>query len=154
MTRVSRTSDSSVRWIGILALLAALAGASALAACGSSGATAPGDSPAGAVTVAITGALPKDARTEPPWNGRFVQVTVRTASPAAMAARDWSVFVNGSKQPLARPPDILPYAADAATVAFLFRAPYGDLGTYRFRVVYSPPGGPKAERAWRYDWAP
>ena len=79
-------------------------------------------------------------------------MAVRTPSPDEMAPGDWSVFVNGKEQPLAKQPDILPYAADAATVAFVFREPYGDLGEYRFRVVYSPPSGRKIERSWRYQW--
>jgi hypothetical protein len=152
MTRVSRHADPDVRRLGLL--LVTLAAALALAACGSSGSAASGAWPGGAKTVAITGGLPKDAATEPPWNGRFVQVDVRAPSPAKLAPEDWSVSVNGKRQPLARPPDIHPYAADAATVVFIFAAPYGDLGKYRFRVAYKPAGGSNVVRSWRYDWAP
>jgi hypothetical protein len=153
MTRVSRHADPDVCRLGLL-LLVTLAAALALAACGSSGTAASGASPGAAKTVAITGGLPKDASTEPPWNGRFVQVDVRAPSPEKLAPDDWSVSVDGKKQQLAQSPDIHPYAADAATVVFIFAAPYGDLGEYRFRVVYAPAGGPKVVRSWRYDWAP
>jgi hypothetical protein len=156
MTRVSPGPASGVRFVAALLLvLAALAGASSLAGCDSSGTTTSGASPATATAVAITAGLPQDAATEPPWNGRFVQVTVRAPKPAALAASDWSVSVNGKEQPLEKPPDIHPYEADAATVVFIFQAPFGDLGkTYRFRVVYSPPNGPTVKRSWDYDWTP
>jgi hypothetical protein len=62
--------------------------------------------------------------------------------------------VNRTKQPLAKPPEIHPYASDAATVAFVFVEPFEDSGDYRFRVVYSPPDGPKVARSWLYKWAP
>jgi hypothetical protein len=153
MSRVSRESDFRLR-CGSLLLPALVALAGALAACGSSG-TAASDGPSARATgVAITAVLPKDAASEPPWNGRFVQATVRAPSPAAMAADDWSVSVNGEKQELEKPPDINLFASDAATVVFIFKAPFGDLGAYRFRVAYSPPGGPKVVRSWRYEWAP
>ena len=35
----------------------------------------------------ITKWMPKDASSEPPWNGRFVQVNVRVAKPGAMRTR-------------------------------------------------------------------
>ena len=128
-TWLRRQPASGGRRIGLLLVLfAALAGAVALAACGSSGTAAQGGPSPGAETVSITGGLPQDAATEPPWNGRFVQVIVRAPSPAEMAARDWSVFVNGEKQQLAQPPDIHRYAAGAATVVFIFGAPDGVLG--------------------------
>jgi hypothetical protein len=90
----------------------------------------------------------------PPWNGRFVQVTVRAPSPQKLAASDWSVYVDGKEQRLAGPPNILPYAPDAATVAFVFATPFTDFVDYRFRVVYAPGGGRKVERSWLYKWAP
>jgi hypothetical protein len=156
MTRVSRDCASGVRCIAVLLLaLAALAGAATLAACGSSGTTASGASPAGATTVAITAGLPQDAATEPPWNGRFVQATVRAPDPTALAASDWSVFVNGKEQELEKPADILPFAPDAATVVFIVRTPFGEIGKkYRFRVVYAPPKGPAVKRSWDYEWTP
>ena len=155
MTRVRRSSAWDSRSLGLLlVLVTALAGAGALSACTSSGTTASSDASAGAKAVRITAGLPKDAAAEPPWNGRFVQVSVSGPSPEKMAASDWSVFVNSKKQPLAKPPDILPYAPDAATVAFVFVEPFGDLGDYRFRVVYSPAGGPRVARSWLYKWAP
>jgi hypothetical protein len=156
MTRVSRDCASGVRCIAALLLvLAALAGAAALAACGSSGKTASGASPTGARTVAITAGLPQDAATEPPWNGRFVQATVRAPDPTALAANDWSVFVNGKEQQLEKPADINPFAPEAATVVFILRAPFGEIGKkYRFRVVYSPPKGQPVKRSWDYDWTP
>jgi hypothetical protein len=156
MTHVSRDSPSGARRIAVLLLaLATLAGAATLAACGSSGTTVSGASSAGAKTVAITAGLPQDAATEPPWNGRFVQATVRAPDPAALAASDWSVFVNGKKQELEKPADILPFAPDAATVVFIVRTPFGEMGKkYRFRVVYSPPKGPAVKRLWDYDWTP
>jgi maltose-binding protein MalE len=145
----SRTAER-----GLLApLLAALAllAACALAACGSSGSPS-ADSSAAAVKTAITAWMPKDASSEPPWNGRFVQVDVTTAEPDAMRAEDWRIFVNGNEPKLDKPASILPYAPHAATVAFVFRAPYGDAGTYAFRVVYAPKDGAKVERAWEYEW--
>ena len=40
-------------------------------------------------------------------------------------------------------------------MVFVFQAPFGDLGKkYRFRVVYSPPEGPKVKRSWDFDWTP
>ena len=39
-----------------------------------------------------------------------------------------------------------------ATVEFVFRTQYTDLGTYKFRVAYTPKDGPKVERAWDYKW--
>jgi len=121
----------------------------ALAACGSSG-SSPGSSPAAVVKTAITAGIPKDESSEPPWNGRYVQVDVTTAKPGAMRASDWHVFVNGKEPKLEKPTNILPYSTHAALVAFVFQAPYTDFGTYRFRVVYSPGGGPKVERSWDY----
>ncbi len=154
MTPTSRHPDTGVRRIGLLLVVLILgAGQLALAACGSSGTTESASSP-GTKTLAITAVLPKDAATEPPWNGRFVQVTVHAPSPEKLAAGDWSVFVDGKERALASPPNILPFAPDAAMVAFVFREPFVDLRGYRFRVVYSPKGGPKVDRSWRYDWAP
>ena len=92
----------------LLLLVAALAGPSQLSACASSGTTASSDASAGAEAVTITAALPKDAAAEPPWNGRFVQVSVSGPSPEKMAASDWSVFVERQEAALAKPPDILP----------------------------------------------
>ena len=154
MTRVSRQSCLRLGRIAlVIAALAAPAGVVALAACGSSG-TAESASPPGAKTAAITAVLPKDVAAEPPWNGRFVQVTVQAPSPEKLAASDWSVFVDGKERALASPPNILPFAPDRAMVAFVFREPFVDLRGYRFRVVYSPKGGPKVDRSWQYDWAP
>jgi hypothetical protein len=156
MTRVSRDFAPVVRCIAVrLLVLAALASAATLAACGSSGTTASGASAAGTKTVAITAGLPQDAATEPPWNGRFIQATVRAPDPAALAASDWGVFVNGKEQELEKPADILPFAPDAATVVFILRTPFGEIGKkYRFRVVYSPPKGAAVKRSWDYDWTP
>ncbi|HEY5169426.1 MAG TPA: hypothetical protein VIK03_08565, partial [Thermoleophilia bacterium] len=78
----------------------------------------------------------------------------RATKPGAMAAKDWSVFVDGKEQQLAGPPNILPYAPDAATVAFVFATPFTDFVDYRFRVVYAPDSGRKVERSWLYKWAP
>ena len=153
MPRVSRQSGWRIARVALLLALAALAGAVALTACGASGTTASGASP-GAKAVTITAGLPKDASTEPPWNGRFVQVTVRAPSPEKMAAGDWHVFVNGKERSLASPPNILPYAPGTATVAFVFAAPFTDFVDYRFRVAYAPQGGKKVERSWLYKWAP
>lgn len=136
----------SVLFIAALALLVACA----LAACGSDSPSP--DSSAAVVKTAITAWMPKDAASEPPWNGRFVQVDVTTAKPGALRAEDWRVFVNGEEPELDKPASILPYAPHAATVAFVFRAPYGDLGTYEFRVVYAPKGGARVERTWEYEW--
>lgn len=154
MPRVRRQSGWSVGRVALLlAALAALAGAVALSACGTAGRTASGASP-GAKAVRITAGLPKDAATEPPWNGRFVQVTVSAPSPEKMAAGDWHAFVNGKERPLASAPNILPFAPGAATVAFVFATPFTDFVGYRFRVVYAPQGGKKAELSWVYKWAP
>lgn len=85
MIRVSRQSDRSPQRVApLLAALMALAGAVALSACASSGTTASGASSPGART-AIAAVLPRDAATEPPWNGRFVQVTIRAQSPQKLA---------------------------------------------------------------------
>jgi maltose-binding protein MalE len=137
----------SVLLLAALALLAACA----LAACSSSDSPSP-DSSEAAVKTTVTAWMPKDASSEPPWNGRFVQVDVTTARPDALRAEDWRVFVNGEEPELDKPASILPYAPHAATVAFVFRAPYGDLGTYEFRVVYAPEGGARVERSWQYQW--
>ena len=137
----------SVLLLAALALLAACA----LAACGSSDSPSP-DSSTAAVKTTVTAWMPKDASSEPPWNGRFVQVDVTTAKPDALRAEDWRVFVNGEEPELDKPASILPYAPHAATVAFVFRAPYDDLGTYEFRVVYAPKGGARVERTWEYEW--
>jgi hypothetical protein len=154
MIRVSRQSDRSPRHIApLLAALVALAAGVALSAC-SSGATASGASSPGAKSVAITAVLPQDAATEPPWNGRFVQVTIRAPSPQKLATSDWRVFVDGKEQRLVGPPNILPYAPDAATVAFVFATSFTDFVAYRFRVVYAPDSGRKVERSWLYKWAP
>jgi hypothetical protein len=133
----------------VLVLVSLALGGGALAACGSSGSGAPAPSPK---KVAITAVLPKDAASEPPWNGRYVQVTVSAPEPAAMAAQDWKVYVNGKKQPLASAPSILPFAPGAATVGFVFEEPFGDLGEYAFKVVYAPASGAKVERSWSYQW--
>jgi hypothetical protein len=134
----------------MLATLAVVLATLALAACGS-GSAEPGGS-AAPIKTTITAVLPKDASAEPPWNGRFVQVDVTTAKPDALRAEDWRVFVNGKQPELDKPASILPYAPHAATVAFIFRAPYGDLGTYEFRVVYAPEDGAEVERSWQYQW--
>ena len=154
MPRMSRQSGWNARRVALLlAALAFLSAAVAMTACGTSGSTASGASP-GAKAVTITAGLPKDAATEPPWNGRFVQVTVRAPSPEKMAAGDWHVFVNGKERSLASPPNILPYAPGTATVAFVFAAPFTAFVDYRFRVAYAPQGGKKVERSWLYKWAP
>ena len=154
MPCMSRQSGWNARRVALLiAALAVLSAAVALTACGTSGTTASEASP-GAKAVTITAGLPKDAATEPPWNGRFVQVTVRAPSPEKMAAGDWHVFVNGKERSLASPPNILPYASGTATVAFVFAAPFTDFVDYRFRVAYAPQGGKKVERSWLYKWTP
>lgn len=154
MPRVNRQPGRDVRRVALLlAVLAVLSAAAALTACGASGTSASGASP-GTKAVRITAGLPKDAATEPPWNGRFVQVTVRAPSPEKMAASDWRVFVNGKERPLASPPNVLPFAPGVATVAFVFNAPFTDFVDYRFRVVYAPQGGKKVERSWLYKWGP
>ena len=154
MPRVSRQSDWSARRVFLLlAALTALAAALALSACGTAGTTASGASP-GAKPVTIAAGLPKDATTEPPWNGRFVQVTVSAPSPEKMSAGDWHVFVNRKERALASAPNILPFSRDAATVAFVFATPFTDFVDYRFRVVYAPKGGKRVERSWLYKWAP
>jgi hypothetical protein len=136
----------------LLAVLVAGTAAAGLCACGSASRDASASASAGSGTVEIAGVLPKDAGSEPPWNGRFVQVDASGSSLAAMAAGDWSVYVDGKKQALAKPPDVRPYAADTATVVFIFRDGFTDLRDYDFRVVYAPPGGPKVKRSWRYVW--
>ena len=118
---MSRGPDSRIGVLGALLLLAALAGVFVLAGCGSSAPT--GTVSPAATAVAITAGLPQDAATEPPWNGRFIQVTVRAPKPSAISASDWSVFVNGEKQALEKPVDIHPYDADAAIVVFVLQAP-------------------------------
>ena len=157
MIHVSRDSPAGVRCIAVLlGVLVALAGAATLAACGSSGTTASGASPTGARTVVITAGLPRDAATEPPWNGRFVQATVRAPNSTALAAADWSVFVNGKEQELEKPADINAFAPRrrdrGAHPPGAVRAEIGK--KYRFRVVYSPPKGPPVKRSWDYDWTP
>ena len=134
-----------------LVLFLALPGAISLAACGSAGSPV-ADPSAAAARTAITAGVPKDESSEPPWNGRFVQVDVTAARPGQMRASDWHVFVDGKAPQLEKPATILPYAPHAALVAFVFRAPYTELGTYRFRVVYAPEGGPRVERSWDYKW--
>ena len=40
-------------------------------------------------------------------------------------------------------------------MVFIFQTPFADMGKkYRFRVVYSPPDGPKVKRSWDFDWTP
>jgi hypothetical protein len=135
----------------VLVPLAVLVVMLGLAACGSSD-PASGQSSAGAVKTAIIKLLPRDASAEPPWNGRFVQVNVRVAEPGKMDPGDWRVFVNGRQPELEKMPSILTYSASEAIVAFMFQAPYGDPGTYEFRVVYAPEGGPKVQKSWAYKW--
>ena len=140
----------------VLASLAAVLTVAAMlvvAACGSSagdaGQASPGPAP---VKSEITKWMPKDASSEPPWNGRFVQVNVRVARSGAMDPGDWRVFVNDKEPELEKVPSILPFSPSEATVAFVFSAPYGDLGTYRFRVVYAPTGGQKVKQSWEDQW--
>ncbi len=138
----------------VLASLAAVLTAAAMlsvAACGSSGDDAGQASPA-PVKSEITKWMPKDASSEPPWNGRFVQVNVRASDPGKMDPGDWRVFVNDKEPELEKAPSILPFSPSEATVAFVFKAPYVDLGTYRFRVVYAPRGGQKVQQSWEYKW--
>jgi hypothetical protein len=138
----------------VLASLAAVLTAAAMlgvAACGSASGDAAQASPE-PVKNEITKWMPKDASSEPPWNGRFVQVNVRVAKPGAMDPADWRVFVNGKEPELEKAPSILPFSSSEATVAFVFSSPYGDLGTYRFRVVYAPKGGKKVQRSWEFKW--
>jgi hypothetical protein len=137
----------------LAALAAALAvvAAFSLAACGSSGSSSAGSTAAAVKTTIIAG-IPKDASSEPPWNGRFVQVDVTTAKPGAMRPGDWHVSVNGKAPELDKPASILPYSPHGAMVAFVFRIPYTDLGTYRFDVAYTPKVGPRVERSWAYKW--
>jgi hypothetical protein len=135
-----------------LALVASLAlAALALTACSSSGSST-SDATAAPIKARITAGVPKDASSEPPWNGRFVQVNVSTADPGAMRPEDWHVTVNGKDPELDQPASILPYAPHGAMVAFAFRTPYTDTGTYAFRVTYTPKGGPSLERSWDYKW--
>jgi hypothetical protein len=152
MLRLSRQSSRKSRPVALL-LVALVTLTAALSACGASSKTASGASPS-ARPVTITAGLPKDAATEPPWNGRFVQVTVDAPSPEKLKASDWHVFVNRKERPLASAPNILPYAPGAATVAFVFATPFTDFVDYRFRVVYAPQGGKEVERSWLYKWAP
>ena len=142
-----------IRTRGRLVLAAVLIAASMLgvAACGSSDGDAGQASP-GPVKSKITKWMPKDASSEPPWNGRFVQVNVRVAKPGGMDPGDWRVFVNGKEPELEKAPSILPFSPSEATVAFVFSSPYGDLGTYEFRVVYAPKGGQKVQQSWEYKW--
>ena len=137
--------------LAALVVLAVVAAALTLTACGSSDDDA-GQPAAAPIKSEITKWMPKDAAAEPPWNGRFVQVNVRVAKPGAMDPGDWRVFVNGEEPELEKAPSILPYAASEAVVAFMFEAPYGDLGTYEFRVVYAPKGGQKVQQSWEYKW--
>lgn len=134
-----------------LALLVAATAVHGLAACGSTGPSSPQAS-ATPVATRIVGWLPKDAAAEPPWNGRFVQVDVRVAEPARMDPADWRVFVNGQEPDLDKEPSILPYSPTEATVAFVFKEPYGELGTYELRVVYAPEDGEKVLRSWQFVW--
>lgn len=122
-----------------------------LAACGSSG-SSKADASAAPVKTSITAGVPKDASSEPPWNGRFVQVNVTTAKPGAMRPDDWHVTVNGKEPELDKPASILPYSPHGAMVAFAFRTPYTDPGTYEFHVAYTPEDGAKVERSWDYKW--
>lgn len=135
----------------VLVPLAVLVVMLGLAACGSSD-PGPGQASAGAVKTAIIKLLPRDASAEPPWNGRFVQVNVRVAEPGKMDPGDWRVFVNGKQPELEKAPSILTYSASEAIVAFMFQAPYGDPGTYEFRVVYAPKSGAKVQKSWAYKW--
>ena len=57
-------------------------------------------------------------------------------------------------RPAVSTPNIQPFARGAATVAFVFSAPFTEFVDYRFRVVYSPPGGTQVARSWLYKWAP
>jgi hypothetical protein len=137
-----------VAWAAATALMLA---ASVIAGCGSAGSPSVGAS-ASPVKTAIIKLLPRDASVEPPWNGRFVQVNVRVARPDKMDPADWRVLVNGKEPELDTAPSILPYSSTEAVVAFLFQAPYGDLGGYEFRVVYAPKDGPKVQKTWKFTW--
>jgi len=150
------TIEGSGRTVGRLKRLAlavtlALLAALSLAACGSSGSSA-ADSTTAPVKTSITAGVPKDASAEPPWNGRFVQVNVATAKPGALRPEDWHVTVNGKEPQFDKGASILPYSPHGAMVAFSFRTPYTDLGTYEFHVTYAPKDGPKVERSWEYKW--
>jgi hypothetical protein len=136
--------------LGALIAVVILGMLGTLPACGSSGSRSE-DVGAAPVKTAITEVLPRDAAAEPPWNGRFVQVNVRTQKPGAMDPGDWRVFVNGKEPELDKAPSVLPYAPHGAVVAFVFRTPYGDAGTFEFRVVYAPKGAKEAERSWDYE---
>jgi hypothetical protein len=150
--RVTHLSLAVTLALAAALCLAALSlAALSLAACGSSG-SSKADASAAAVNTTITAGVPKDESSEPPWNGRFVQVNVTSAKPGAMSPGDWHVTVNGKEPELDKPASILPYSPHGAMVAFVFRAPYTDLGTYRFRVTYTPKDGPKVERSWDYKW--
>jgi hypothetical protein len=136
----------------LLALVATIAvgASSGLVACGSADSAAgPAASP---VKTAVVKVLPRDASAEPPWNGRYVQVNVRAAEAASMKPTDWRVFVNGKEPDLDKAPSILPFSPTEAVVSFMFSAPYGDPGTYEFRVVYAPKTGQKAEQTWEFAW--
>jgi hypothetical protein len=137
--------------IPLLLALAVTVASLPLMACGQSGSSAE-RAAASPVKTAIVKLLPRDASVEPPWNGRFVQVNVRTDKPQSLDAVDWRVFVNGMEPKLDKAPSVLPYAPHQAVVAFTFRAPFGDPGTYTFKVVYAPTGGQKVERSWKYRW--
>ena len=108
----AHTTEGPGRAIGRAALVAlaaavVLLAALSLAACGSSGSST-ADSTAAPVKTSITAGAPKDASSEPPWNGRFVQVNVTTAKPAAMRPEDWHVSVNGKEPELDKGASILP----------------------------------------------
>jgi hypothetical protein len=132
-----------------LAVALVLIAALALSACGSPG-PSDADSTATPIRTSITSGIPQSASSEPPWNGRFVQVDVTTARPGAMRPEDWHVSVNGKRPELDKPASILPYSPHGAMVAFVFRTPYPDLGTYTFHVTYSPKDAPQVERSWDY----
>ena len=137
----------------LLALLASIVALSALtiSACGSSGSPAASGS-ASPVKTAIVKVMPRDAAVEPPWNGRFVQVNIRVAQAGAMDPADWHVWVNGKEPKLEKGPSILPFSSTGAVVAFQFQTPYIDLGTYDFKVAYTPKAGQGARTFWTYKW--
>ena len=58
--------------------------------------------------------------------------------------------MDGKKQALEKPADIHPVSRPTPRPwCSSSRTPFGDMGkTYRFRVVYSPPDGPKVKRSW------
>ena len=139
-----------IRTRGRLVLAAVLIAASMLgvAACGSSDGDAGQASP-GPVKSKITKWMPKDASSEPPWNGRFVQVNVRVAKPGGMDPGDWRVFVNGKEPELEKAPASC-RSRPARRPSPSCSLPYGDLGTYE-SAWSTRQGGQKVQQSSSYQ---